>query len=95
MPLPDIQQLRDVSSSYASLLEETQLVFSSNLKHLRKVTGVTMRGLARLSGISHPTVWSIETQKRFPNGHTCILIAAVFGITPIWLVERHEGVEYV
>jgi transcriptional regulator with XRE-family HTH domain len=52
----------------------------TNLTHLRRSRGLSVRGLARLTGVSHPTLLRLERGESWGRPRTRDALSAFFGL---------------
>lgn len=57
----------------------------SELRELRKERGLSQWGLARLSGVSRPTIHRLEHSQQRPRADTLAKLAAAFDVEPEWI----------
>jgi transcriptional regulator with XRE-family HTH domain len=60
------------------------------LKKLREERVLSQRELARISGLTHTTVWRLENGFREARPGTIRKVAAVLGVEPRELIKREE-----
>jgi transcriptional regulator with XRE-family HTH domain len=65
-------------------------VDGDKLKHLREEKVLSQRELARLSGLTHQTVWRYENGFTEAHPRTIRKIASVLGVEPKELVKKKE-----
>ena len=65
-------------------------VDGNKLKHLREEKVLSQRELARLSGLTHQTVWRYENGSTEAHPRTIRKIAGVLGVEPKELVKKKE-----
>ncbi len=61
------------------------------LRRLREGLPLTVRELARRSGVSHNTITMLENRHRTANPSTVRKLAAAFGVEPRDLMEGDGG----
>ena len=66
------------------------VVVANRIKTLRKENGWTQSKLAELSGISLTSVKQYETKKRIPDNYCINALAAVFHVSPFYLLGETD-----
>lgn len=66
-------------------------MFSENLKHLRKIKGITQTQFAAEFNISSGTIAMWETGKRMPDSETLKRIAQYFNVSIDYLLDNESS----
>ena len=65
-------------------------VFSERLKDLRQEKELSIRQLAKVTGISDVAIGKWENQKREPSASMVIILAKFFGVTTDYLLGLED-----
>ena len=68
-------------------------MFSSKLKNLRNITGMTQKDLSSILNVSISTIAMWETGKREPDFNTLKLIASFFDVTSDYLLDIPDPIK--
>ena len=70
----------NATTSYHSCMDNAQMI-GMRIKSRRTARGLSQRGLAKLSGITHNTISRLENGHRVPDLETLEKLAAAMSVT--------------
>ncbi len=70
--------------------------FANNLKHLRKIRGLSQKEMGDILSITKDRIGQWETNKSYPHATVLMQIAKEFNINvyDLWEVKLEDGVDY-